>query len=257
MRIQSSCWASLPWEDDGGASEGKAERTESRDDLSELCPGEEKSCGLADPAQMAPRAVTVFAGEPLSDSSAAALQVEQLRSLVEERNAQVDVLTATIEVLRLPTSSSSAVKRRGNDGLHVTEGSDAGLSRRRSDLGLRRGEGGLGVFSDDEDHVDIAVEALKRTRPRGILKHCIRLTARLHSAISRAGEAERRADGLAAELHGREWGRLRASATEVGLAERCRMLKTNGRKLAAALNASRAECQASLRDASEETSKLR
>lgn len=217
-------------------------------------------------------------GSGCDDSSVSIEELDRLTSLLAERDAQVGVLTATVEALqtwpslvvpsprRRAGAAPMAVKagggRTGGGGVssprprasrngspHMAAASTASPESFWADgfsgggMEVDGGGGGVGVLN----HVGA----------QGLARRCVALTARLTSALAREGRAERQADRLAAEAARRERRVGAAAAAEAELARRNRVLESGGKKAAAALNGLRAESAARLRDAAEEASKLR
>lgn len=205
------------------------------------------------------------AGGSFSSSS---LEVTRLASLLAERNAQVSVLTSTVEVLQatitFPSSppresspgKSSGIRAPGNGG----DGGGARGPKHHAAAGRSAMGGGSWVADEVEvvaPDVDGGVGILSHIGAQGLARHCVGLAVRLASTAARAGTAERRADRLAVDAEGREREVRAAEAAVARLSQRNRALEKGFRKSAAALGAVRAESATRLEEAGEEASKLR
>lgn len=168
------------------------------------------------------------------NDSNAAIELDRLSSLLAERDAQVSVLTSTVEALHtLPALVPSPRKS-------VTAPS----------MGDK-------VVAGDTEADDGGVGVLNHIGAQGLARRCVSLTVRLTSVIAREGKAQRRADRLADET-ARQARKIRAAkAVEVDLTRRISVLDKGAKKTTAALSGLRTESAARLREAGEEASKLR
>ncbi|CBN80212.1 expressed unknown protein [Ectocarpus siliculosus] len=210
------------------------------------------------------------------DDSNVSIEVDRLTSLLSEKDAQIGVLTSTVEALQ--TSPAFAPPplppspRKGGvaaPGVNV-DGAAVGASspRLRTDRETARTPTSRGslklssfwaadVSGCGVDDGGEGVGVLNHVGAQGLARRCVSLAVRLTSALAREGRAERRAERLAAEA-GRRDRKIRAAArAEEDLARRNRALENAARKTAAALGSLRAESAARLREAGEEASQLR
>lgn len=191
-------------------------------------------------------------------------EVSRLRSLLIEKNAQVSVLTATVEALRLPSTSmySPPIKSGGIPG--GSDGGERGRGRsaspcRRATCDNKHAPTGncLKVTDDNAYDVDGGVSVLRHISAQGLVGHCVGLASRLISTMARAWASERRADRFSVELE-RKDRETRAAEAKLGvLAEQNRLLEIERSNMAAALKEVRTESSARLREAGEEASKMR
>lgn len=210
------------------------------------------------------------------DGSSASIEADRLTSLLAEREAQVGVLTSTIEGLRI---SPTFLPRTGGGGgmaasagIGAKEGVDAAVgqaasprlrgsretTRTADSAGSLWAEvAGAGGQTTDRGGGDGGVAALNHVGAQGLARRCVALTVGLTDAIARASKAERRADRLAAETQRRDRRIVAAVGAEAALVRRNRILEDGARKTAAALSTLRAESAARLREEGEEASKLR
>eukprot|EP00903_Cladosiphon_okamuranus_P006177 g6074.t1 len=222
------------------------------------------------------------------DDGGASIEFDRLTSLLAERDAQIGVLTSTVEALQtspvLVHPSSLSPRKSGTsaaastaagsrvDGRHniTRNGSVSSPRLRASSRGNSRQAATSTAVSPGLFWVDVSgdmmeadgggcggVGVLNHVGAQGLARRCVALTVRLTSAIAREGKAERRADQLAAEAARRERKTAAAAAAVVELERRNRALETGWKKTAVALNGLRAETAARLREAGEEASKLR
>lgn len=220
------------------------------------------------------------------DDSSAAIELDRLTSLLAERDAQVSVLTSTVEALHtLPAFVPPSPRKRGAAAAAPSMGDSKAVGGRESGgrvssspsrLRVNRGDHahqtsnrssprafGTHFFSGDATEEAAAADGVGRVGvlnhvgAQGLARRCVSLTVRLTSAIAREGKAQRRADRLADE-NARQERKIRAAmAVEADLNRRNRVLDGGARKTAAALSGLRTESAARLRDAGEEASKLR
>lgn len=217
------------------------------------------------------------------------MELDRLTSLLAERDAQIGVLTSTVEALQTSPSpvlarasprksgvaAAAATAAARVDGGHnnAPTGSSAPSPRlRRAGLGGPRkaatastavspsrgslwDEGFGAPTMEAAAHGGVGV--LNHVGAQGLARRCVALTVRLTSAIGREGKAERRAEQLAAEAARWERRVAAVAAAEAEVARRNRALESRGKEAAAALNGLRAESAARLREAGEEASKLR
>lgn len=213
-------------------------------------------------------------GNGSGDDSSALIEVDRLTSLLAERDAQVGVLTSTIEALRISptfvhTDGGGGVTVASTGGSGAKEGGDTAMRQptsprprasrdttRTATTKASEGSPWAGAGWEATDGGG-GVGALNRVGAQGLARRCVSLTVRLAAAITRAGKAERRGDRLAAETQRRDKKIIAAVAAEAALVRRNRALENGSRKTAAALGALRAESNARLREAGEEASKLR
>ncbi|CAM9943102.1 unnamed protein product [Hapterophycus canaliculatus] len=208
-------------------------------------------------------------GSGSGDDGAASVDVDRLTSLLAERDAQVGVLTSTIEALRIspvpmPTHGGGGVT--ASSGIGVKEGGDASpnLPASREAARTATSRASAGSFRAEVSRAgDVATDgaggvgALNRVGAQGLARRCVALTVGLAAATARAGKAERRADRLAAETQRRDRKIVAGVAAEAAAVRRNQAFENGARKSAAALGALRAESVARLREAGEEASKLR
>lgn len=187
----------------------------------------------------------------------------RLTSLLVERNAQVGVLTTTVEALQVPPTSTLSSPRK-HEGIESDSGSGRGRGRsaspcRRAARAGKRAPAGPSLATWDEHIADVdgGVGILNYISAQGLIRHCVALATRLTATMARAWACERRADRGAVELERKEREVNATQAKSTELAERCRLLDLERCTTAAALKRMHAESAARLREAGEEASKLR
>lgn len=190
-------------------------------------------------------------------------ECSQLTSLLAERNAQVDVLTTTVEALQVSSTSTLSSPRKHED---IPSGSNGDRGRGRSESPRRRAvragkrapaSASLATLDERMTDVDGGVGILNQISAQGLVRHCVALATRLSATMARAWASERRADRSVVELDRKE---REVSATQTKfteLAERCRSLDAERCKATSALKRMHAESAVRLREAGEEASKLR
>lgn len=261
-QIQSECWS---WQvRDGGADERGHGRGGSEGcakfGFAEVSPGTRA-------AAAALKEVGITGGGRVGgcgDDGSASTEVARLNSLLSERNAQVSVLMSTVEALQTTTSFlSSPRKNDGASGIDGVDGGGGGDDVGSSPSSPRRRVPREKHATFSVSWADVAADAdggvgiLNHVGAQGLARHCVALAVRLTSATARAGAAERRADGIAAEMEQQE-RKIRAAGTaEADLSRRNHLLEKRVRKTAAALNGMRVEGAARLQEAGDEASKLR
>lgn len=207
------------------------------------------------------------------DDSNVSIEVDRLTSLLSEKDAQIGVLTSTVEALQTspafappppsPRKGGVAAPGVNVDGAAVASSPRLRTDRETARTPTSRGSSRLSSFWAADvsgcgvDDGGEGVGVLNHVGAQGLAKQCVALAVRLTSALAREGRAERRAERLAAEA-GRRDRKIRAAAkAEEDLARRNRALENAARKTAAALTSLRAESAARLREAGEEASQLR
>ncbi|CAN0294336.1 unnamed protein product, partial [Ectocarpus sp. 12 AP-2014] len=209
------------------------------------------------------------------DDSNISIEVDRLTSLLSEKDAQIGVLTSTVEALQTspafappppPSPRKGGVAAPGGsvDGAPVGASSPR-LRTNRETARTPTSRGSLKMSSfwaadvsgcgvDDGGE---GIGVLNHVGAKGLARRCVALTVRLTSALTREGRAERRAERLAAEAGQRDRKIRAAARAEEDLARRNRALENAVRKTAAALGSLRAESAARLREAGKEASQLR
>ncbi|CAM9536480.1 unnamed protein product [Ectocarpus fasciculatus] len=229
------------------------------------------ACAAAEAALREVR--TTGGGGGGGDDSNVSIEVDRLTSLLSEKDAQIGVLTSTVEALQTSPAFAPPSPRKGGvaaaPGANVDGAAVASSPRLRTDretarTPTSRGSSRVSSFwaadvsgNGVDDGGGGGVGVLNLVGAQGLARRCVALTVRLTSALAREGRAERRAERLTAEA-GRRDRKIRAAArAEEDLARRNRALENAARKTAAALSSLRAESAARLRGAGEEASQLR
>lgn len=185
----------------------------------------------------------------------ATAEVSRLKSVLLEKEAQVDVLSATVEALRgsVPCSPS------GRGGAHEVHDGDRSSPIRPSTRKDRKESARSHLCTDKsgKKYEGCGMALPSEIGAQGLVRQCIYLTVRLNSEIAHAYGAERRQNRLSVELEHVEVEKLRAETAGAELAQRVRVLEVDVGKMRAALTAMQSESEARLRGAGEEASKLR